>query len=290
MGDPSFPAMLMKHIQTMSDLGAFAAEQRSKGKTIALVPTAGALHAGHEALIRAAAERAGTVIVSIFVNPHQYGPHERISDRPQTPAEDLKHCKEWGAHAVFTPTASEVYPRGFSTYVSEEVLSKPLCGISRPNHFRGVTTLMAKLFNTVNPDFVFFGQKTAQRAAIVRKMVHDLGFKVQVAVVPTVRETDGLALGVCNQALTRNQHLDALALFQALSQAKKMADAGVRSPDRVVAEATHILGQHRRIRVIYVAVVDNDTLEPVREVKPGHCMAAIAAWVDEVRLIDNIPL
>jgi pantoate--beta-alanine ligase len=280
----------MKHIQTVSDLSAYAEEQRAKGKTIALVPTAGALHAGHEALVRKAAAQAGTVIVSVFVNPHQYGPHERISDRLQTPAEDLKHCKEWGAHAVFTPSAGEIYPRNFSTFVSEEVLSKPLCGISRPNHFRGVTTLMAKLFNIVRPDLVFFGQKTAQRAAIVRKMAHDLGFKVQVAVVPTVREADGLALGVSNHTLTPNQRRDALALVQALRQAKQMADAGVRSPDRLVAEATHILGQHRRIRVIYVSVVDSDTLEPVRDVKPGHCMAAIAAWVDEVRLIDNIPL
>jgi pantoate--beta-alanine ligase len=280
----------MKHIQSMSEMSAFAAELRSRGKTIALVPTAGALHAGHEALIRAAAAQAGAVIVSIFVNPHQYGPHERISDRPQTPADDLKHCEEWGAQAVFDPSVDEVFPRGFSTFVSEEVLSKPLCGVSRPTHFRGVTTFMAKLLNIVHPDFVIFGQKTAQRAAVVRKMARDLGFGVQVAIVPTVREADGLALGVCNHALTTSQRHDALALFQALRRAKEMADAGVRSPDRLVAEATHILAQHRRIRVIYVAVMDNETLEPVREVKPGHCMAAIAVWVDEVRLIDNIPL
>jgi pantoate--beta-alanine ligase len=280
----------MKQFQSVSDMSAFAAELRSQGKTIALVPTAGALHGGHEALVRAAAARAGAAIVSIFVNPLQYGPHEGISARPQTPAEDLKHCEEWGAQAVFTPSADELFPRGFSTYVSEEVLSKPLCGISRPSHFRGVATLAAKLFNIIQPDFVYFGQKTAQRAAVVRKMARDLRFNVQVTIVQTVRETDGLALGVRNHELTSNQRLDALALFQALRQAKEMADAGVRSPDRLVAEATHILAQHRRIRVIYVAVVDNDTLEPVREVRPGRCMAAIAAWVDEVRLIDNIPL
>jgi pantoate--beta-alanine ligase len=280
----------MKYIQSMSDMSAFAAELRSQGKTIALVPTTGTLHGGHEALIRAALAQANAVIVSIFVNPHQYGPRERVSARPQTPAEDLKHCKEWGAQAVFTPSAEELFPHGFATFVSEEVLSKPLCGVSRPHHFRGVTTLMAKFFNLIHPDFVFFGQKTAQRATVVRKMAQDLGFKVQVVLVPTVRESDGLALDFRNQALSPNQRTDALALSQALRQAKEMADAGVRSPDRLVAEATHILAQHRRIRVIYVAVVDNDTLEPVREVKPGHCMAAIAAWVDEVRLIDNIPL
>ena len=280
----------MKHIQSMSDMSAFAADLRSHGTTIGVVPTAGALHAGHEALVRAARERAGAAIVSIFVNPLQYGPHEKISERPQSIADDLRCCKEWGAQAVFTPPVEEIYPQGYSTYVSEETLSKPMCGISRPNHFRGVTTFMVKLLNLIQPDFVFFGQKTAQRAAVVRKLAKDLGFRVQVVAVPTVRDVDGLALGVRNHALTANQRSDALALFQALQKAKEMADAGVRSPDRVVAEATHILAQHRRIRVIYVAVLDNDTLAPVREIKPGHCMVAIATWVDEVRLIDNILL
>jgi pantoate--beta-alanine ligase len=279
----------MKHIHSMLEMSAFAAELRSHG-TVALVPTAGALHGGHKALVRAAKERAGAAIVSIFANPLQYGPNEKVSDRPQTPAEDLEHCREWGAHAVFTPSADEIFPHGFSTYVSEELLSKPMCGVSRPSHFRGVATLMVKWFNLIHPDFVLFGQKTAQRAAVVRKIAVDLSIRVQVVVVPTVREPDGLAMGIRNHALTASQRIDALALYQALLKAKEMADAGVRSPDRLVAEATHILGQHRRIRVIYVAVLDNDTLAPVREVRPGNCMAAIAAWVDEVRLIDNIPI
>jgi pantoate--beta-alanine ligase len=248
------------------------------------------LHAGHEALLRAAAQTGSVVIVSIFANPAPFGAGEKIADHTRGSADDLTHLQAWGAEAVFTPSSEELFPRGFGTFVSEEVLSKPLCGISRPNHFRGMATLMVKLINIIRPDVLFFGQKTAQRAAVVRKVAQDLGFPMRVEVIPTVRDVDGLALGVRNNDFTPTQRLEALALSKALRRTKEMADAGVRIPDRLVAEATHILSQYRKVRVIYVAVVDTVTLEPVREVQAGRCMVAIAAWVDEVRLIDNIPL
>lgn len=281
----------MQKIETVSEMRSLAARLKAEGKTIALVATQGALHAGQEALITAAAERADVVVVSIFVNALQFPPNEITANYPRSIEADLALCERCGAEVVFAPAAEEIYPKGFSTYVTEDVTSKLLCGPSRPTHFRGVTTLMAKLFNVVRPDFAVFGQKAVQRAAVVRKMAKDLHFEVEVVVVPTAREADGLAAGVRNRELTANQRQDALAIYAALNRAKQMVEeSGVRIPDRLVAEATHILGQRRRVRVIYVSIVDTTTMEPVREVVPGKAMMAIAAWVDEIRLIDNLVL
>jgi len=280
----------MKKIESVAEMTVVAAELRAQGKTLALVPTMGALHAGQEALIRAAVAKAEVVVVSIFLNPLQFGPSELIERYPRTPAEDLALCEACGAHYVFAPPLEVMFPRGHASFVSEEAMSKPLCGASRPGHFRGVTTVMAKLFNIVRPNHVFFGQKTAQRAAVVRRMADELGFPIEVVVVPTVREADGLAAGVRNREFTTSQRQEALALSKALKRAKEMADTGVRSPDRLIAEATHILGQHRRARVIYVAIVDGLTMETMRDVVPGKSMLAISAWIDEVRLIDNVVL
>jgi pantoate--beta-alanine ligase len=280
----------MQKIDSVSEMRTLAAQTKAAGKTIALVATQGALHTGQEALIRAAAQRADVVVVSIFVNALQFPPNEITANYPRSFEADLALCERCGAHVVFAPKAEEIYPRGFSTYVTEETTSRMLCGPSRPTHFRGVTTLMVKLFNIVQPNFAYFGQKAVQRAAVVRKMVNDLHFDLEVVVVPTVREPDGLAAGVRNREFTTNQRQDSLALHRALTRAKEMVDAGLRNPDRLIAEATHILSQHRRIRIIYIAIVDATTMEPVRDVVPGKTMLAIAAWVDEIRLIDNMVL
>ena len=280
----------MRKIETVSEMRAAAAQLKAQGKTIALVPTMGALHAGQEALIRAAVAKADVVVVSLFVNPLQFGPNEMVANYPRSMPEDLQLCESCGAHIAFTPAVEEFYPRGFSTYVTEEHMAKTLCGVSRPGHFRGVATMMACFFNLIRPDFAFYGQKTAQRAAIVRKMAEDLHFGVEVVVVPTVREPDGLAVGVGNRNFTASLRQEALAFSKALKKVKEMAEAGVRSPDRLIAEATHILSQHRRVRVIYITIVDTVTLEPVREATPGKSMLALAAWVDEIRLIDNVLL
>ncbi|MEO7412853.1 MAG: pantoate--beta-alanine ligase [Opitutaceae bacterium] len=280
----------MKIIESLSEMRAFAAGLKASGKKIALVPTQGALHRGQEALIRAAVAQAEVVVVSIFVNPLQFGSNEHVAKYPRSFEQDTALCAACGAQVVFAPKTEEFYSTGFSTQVTEEAIAKQLCGPSRPGHFRGVATMMAKMFILVQPDYAFFGQKTAQRAAVVRKMSADLGFGVEVLVVPTVREDDGLAAGVRNREFSTTLWQESLALSKALKKGKEMSDSGVRSTDRIIAEATHILGDHRRVRIVYVAIVDVATMEPAREVLPGKTMLAIAAWVDEVRVIDNAVL
>ena len=280
----------MNKIESITEMSAQAAEWRAQGKRIGLVPTLGALHAGKEAVVRAAVAATDAVVVSLYVNPLQFGPSESAARYPRTLDRDLEVCSAAGVQAVFVPSDAEMVPPGYSTYVSEETIAKPLCGGSRPAHFRGVTTSVAKLLNIIRPHRVFFGQKAAQRAAVVAKMCADLAFGAEVSVVPTVREPDGLAAGVHNAHFSANQRAEALALHKALEKAREMAAAGVRSPDRIIAEATHVLGQYRRVRVIYVSLVDVRTMEPAREVAPGRTMLAIAAWIDETRLVDNAVL
>jgi pantoate--beta-alanine ligase len=280
----------MQKIATVSEMRRLARELRARGEKIALVPTMGALHPGHVALIEAAKKSGAAVVVSIFANPLQFGPNEDFAGYPRTPDADLAICTEAQVDAVFLPAVEEIYPRGYSSYVTEDAYSKPLCGISRPTHFRGVTTIFAKLLNIVRPDSVFMGQKDVQQAAVVRKMIADLQFGVDVVVVPTVRDAEGLAHGVRSRALTNSQRQEATVIKQALVKAREMVDAGVRSTDRLVAEVTHIIGQRRRVRVIYVSIVDHVTMEAEREIVPGKSLLMIAVWVDEVRLIDNLPL
>ncbi len=280
----------MQIISTVADMQALAHELRSQDLITGLVPTMGALHEGHLALVRLAAERADKVIVSIFVNPTQFAPNEDFTKYPRELEADVAKCEAAGADYVFAPPPDEIYPKGYSTYLTEERIAKPLEGVSRPTHFRGVTTVVAKLFNICRPDLAVFGQKDAQQVAVIQKMVTDLNFPVDVVVAPTLREPDGLAMSSRNRYLTNTQRTEALALSQALFKARDMVAAGERRSDRLIAEATHILSQHRRVRVIYVALVDRHTMEPMREVEPGRSLIAIAAWVDEVRLIDNIVL
>jgi len=280
----------MQTIDSVPAMRSLTAQHQREGRTVALVATAGALHAGHAALIAAAKGHAQAVVVSMFANPLAFGPSENFSSYPRSPDADLKLCDEARVDIVFQPGADEMLPRGFSTYVTEEAVSKPLCGVSRPTHFRGVTTMMAKLLNIVRPDALMMGQRDAQQVAVVRKMIADLCFGTEVVVVPTVREADGLAIAVRNRELTAGQRQEALAISAALERARQMVAQGVRSPDRVIAEVTHLLGERRRVRVIYVSIVDPNTMEAMRDVVPGRTLLAIAAWVDEVRLIDNIVL
>lgn len=280
----------METIDTVPSMRALAGKLRTKKGALTLVPTMGALHAGHEALIRAAVAAGAPVVVTLFVNPLSFGASENYAGYPRSREADLALCGRLGVAAVFAPSADEIYPRGFSTYVSEEAVSRTLCGVSRPTHFRGVATLMAKLFNIVGPDRVFVGQKDAQHAAVIRKVAADLNYKVELVVVPTVREADGLAAGVRNGELTPVLRQEALAISAALRKAGEMVEGGVRSNDRLIAEATHILGKNNRVRVIYVLIVDSATMEPIREVVPGRTLMCIAAWVNEIRLTDNAVL
>ncbi|MCI0436910.1 MAG: pantoate--beta-alanine ligase, partial [Gemmatimonadetes bacterium] len=257
---------------------------------VAFVPTSGALHAGHAALIALAETRAPIVVVSVFPNPLAFGSSENYAGYPRSPEADARLCESLTVSVLFRPPIEEMFPRGYSTFVTEEVVSKPLCGVSRPAHFRGVTTGLAKLFNIVRPDVLVLGQRDAQQVAVVRKMIADLCCEVEVAVAPTVREADGLAITVRNRDLTAGQRQEALVIHAVLQRSRQMVQQGVRSPDRIIAEVTHLLGERRQVRMIYVSIVDPNTMEAMREVVPGRSLLAIAAWVGEVRLIDNVLL
>ena len=280
----------METIDSVSQMRTAASRLRSGKGVLSLIPTMGALHPGHEALIAAAKAAGGAVVVSIFVNPLAFGSNENLAGYPRSLEADLALCEKLGVDAVFAPQTQEIYPRGYSTYVAEEAVSKPLCGLSRPTHFRGVATLTTKLLNIVGPDRIVLGQKDVQHVAVIRKIAMDLNYNVEILVVPTVREFDGLAVSVRNRDLTATQRHESLAINRALAKAREMVESGVRSTDRLVAEVTHILGKHNRVRVIYASVVDPATMESIREVEPGKALLCIAAWVDEVRLTDNVVL
>ena len=227
-----------------------------------------------------------------FVNPSQFEPNEDFEQYPRTLEADLEQCREWGVDIVFNPGTDEIYPEDYSTYVNEERISSGLCGITRPHHFQGVTTICLKLFNIVRPDIAVFGQKDAQQCAVIRKMVTDLNIPVEIVVGETQRSEGGLAISSRNRYLTDAQRKEALLIPEALTMAKKMVhEDTVRSVDRVVAEVTHKLMSSLRIRTIYVQIVDRLTMEPAdRDIVPGKHIVCVAVWIDQVRLIDNILL
>lgn len=280
----------MQKIETIIAMREAAAELRKAGRRIAFIPTLGALHAGHASLIRIAQSDGSAVVVSAFVNPLQFGASEDFTKYPRTPQADVMLAEKEGADVLFTPSNEEMYPKGFSTTVQEETMSKLLCGVARPALFRGTLTGWLKLFNIVQPDTVVLGERDAQQVAVVKKVVADLHLPIRILTGPTVRDADGMAISARNTYLTPSQREEALAVVKALRKAKEMVEAGVKSCDRLVAEATHIIGQKRRLRVIYISVVDRRTMEQLREVLPGDCLMAISYWVDEVRLTDNMPL
>ena len=280
----------MQKIETVTAMREAAAALRAGGRKIAFLPTLGALHAGHASLIRLAREDGSAVVVSAFVNPLQFGPSEDLAKYPRTAAGDLLLAEKEGVDVLFAPTAEERFPKGFSSLVLEEAVSKPLCGVARPVLFRGTLTCWLKLFNIVQPDVLVMGEKDMQLVAVVKKAAADLLLPFKILTGPVVRDADGMTVSARNNYLTPSQREEALAVVRALRKAKEMVDSGVRSSDRLVAEATHIIAAKRRLRVIYISVVDPRTMEPIREIVPGECLMAISYWVDEVRLKDNMPL
>ncbi len=280
----------MQKIATITAMRDAAAALRASGKRIALIPTLGALHAGHASLIRLAKEGGAAVVVSAFVNPLQFGPSEDYAKYPRTPAADAAFAEKEGVDVLFTPTAEEMFPKGFSSHVQEDVVSKPLCGVTRPALFRGSLTCWLKLLNIVQPGAIVLGERDAQLLAVFRKTAADMLLPVEILVAPTVRDADGMAVSARNSYLSPSQREEALAVVKALQTAKEMVEAGVKSTDRLVAEATHIITAKRRLRVIYISVVDRRTMDPLREVARGQCLMAVSYWVDEVRLTDNMPL
>jgi len=274
----------MRTLGTLADAAAFRSAASSP---VVLVPTMGALHAGHAALIdaaRARAGKAGTVIVSIFVNPTQFGPNEDLCKYPRTLEVDLELCAAHGADAVFTPTVDEMYPPGDSTFVDETELSRGLCGAQRPGHFRGVCTVVAKLFNILRPEAAIFGEKDYQQLAIIRRMTRDLFFGIEIIGHATVREPDGLAMSSRNRYLSADGRQRAATFPAALRQAAEEPD-----PQSIIARAADLIAQGTGCAPEYVELVDAETLAPLTALDRPAVLAA-AVKIGETRLIDNVRL
>lgn len=246
----------------------------------------GALHEGHASLIRGARSQSGAVAVSIFVNPTQFGPNEDFARYPRAFEADCALAEAFGADAVFAPSVEEMYPGGAATFVEVEGLSSRLDGASRPGHFRGVATIVAKLFIAAEPDFAFFGQKDAAQVSVLRRMTADLRLATEIVVCPIVRDSDGLALSSRNVYLNSDERRQALALSRAIRWVEAMFAKGQRSADILIDAARGILSEQPLIRIDYVALVDSNTLEPLAAAAPG-ALFAVAAWVSTTRLIDN---
>ncbi|MGB6743368.1 MAG: pantoate--beta-alanine ligase [Terracidiphilus sp.] len=277
----------MEILHTVAELRQWSRETRNNGgNTIGLVPTMGALHAGHASLIRAACGSCGHVAASIFVNPTQFGPHEDFARYPRTFDADCALARAEGADVIFAPPVEELYPAGAATFVEVEGLVSRLDGQSRPDHFRGVATVVAKLFIATEPDRAFFGQKDAAQVAVIRRMTTDLRFATEIVVCPTVREPDGLALSSRNIYLSPAERAQALTLSCAIRRVEALVASGERRSSALVAAAREIFAAEPAVRVDYIALVDWATLEPAETAAPGS-LFAVAASVGATRLIDN---
>ena len=267
---------------------------RSGGKRLGFVPTMGALHEGHLSLVRAAKASCDVVAASIFVNPTQFGPNEDLSKYPRDFERDRNLLQKEGVELLFAPSVEEVYPAGATTWVTVEELSGRLDGRSRPGHFRGVTTVVAKLFHVVEPDSAFFGQKDAAQLAIIRRMVRDLNFPVEIVACPIVREPDGLAMSSRNAYLDPLQRKQALVLYRSLTKVKNLYDAGERDASKLAAVGSEEIArseavEEKSVRLDYFEIVDPQSLEPVENITRG-ALVTVAAYIGSTRLIDNLTL
>ncbi len=279
----------MKLITDISEMRAASLSAKGAGKKIGLVPTMGYLHEGHLSLIRAARAGSELVVVSIFVNPTQFGPGEDFDRYPRDMERDKRMAEEAGADIIFHPSAGDMYPENFSTYVEETGLSKHLCGLARPTHFRGVTTVVLKLFNIVLPDVAYFGQKDAQQALIIKRMVRDLNLPVGIKVLPIIREQDGLAISSRNEYLSTEQRRQASVLYKSLMEAARLIGSGERKAHKVKQRIEETIESAEEARIDYLNIVNRDTLEDVEELR-GNILIALAVFMGETRLIDNLEL
>lgn len=259
---------------------------KKKSKTIGFVPTMGALHRGHLSLIRKARKDNDCVVVSIFVNPAQFGPKEDFKKYPRNLKSDAYLCRRENVDFIFYPEADQMYPNNFKTCVTVEDLSDALCGKSRPKHFRGVATVVTKLFNIVQPDIAYFGQKDAQQAIIIRRLVEDLNMPIKIKVLPIVRDNDGLALSSRNIYLNEQERESALVIFEALNLAKGLIRQGKRE-SRYIINAMRRLVNKKKARIDYIEILDPNDLRSVRFIS-GRVLVALAVWIGKTRLIDNI--
>lgn len=279
----------MKIINRIDKMKTHSRILKKSGKLIGLVPTMGYLHEGHLSLLRTAKKQCDTLILSIFINPIQFGPEEDFEKYPRDMQKDEEKAKLCGVDIIFNPPAEEMYPEGFSTYVNVENLTDNLCGLSRPGHFKGVTTVVAKLFEIVKPDLAFFGQKDAQQAFIVRRMVEDLNMDVTLRLLPTVREKSGLAMSSRNFYLTEQQKKEASVLYRALESGKEFIESGERNPKKVIKKIKDIIGNIPSAKIDYVSIVDTAFMKDISQIE-GEILIAAAVNIGKARLIDNIIL
>lgn len=264
-------------------------EIKRKGRKIGLVPTMGFLHEGHMSLIRRARKEADNVIVSIFVNPAQFGPKEDFKKYPRDLKRDLDLCEREGADIIFAPEPREMYSEGHSTYVNVEKIEDALCGASRPGHFRGVATVVAKLFNIVLPDIAYFGQKDSQQAILIKKMAEDLNMSVKIKVMPIVREKYGLAMSSRNIYLSQKERVQAQSIYKSLKLAEALFDDGERNAGKIISKMRQVITKQHLAKIDYVAIVDTENLKGIKKIS-GQALVAVAAWFGKTRLIDNIIL
>ena len=277
----------MKLINTIDGIRGFLTSTRQDGKRLSLVPTMGALHEGHLSLVRAARDKSDLVAVSIFVNPTQFGPNEDFAKYPRNLESDCKMLEREHVAVIFAPSIDAMYPAGAVTWVTVEGMSDRLCGKSRPGHFRGVTTVVAKLFHIIEPDVAFFGQKDAAQVAIIRRMVRDLNMPVQIEVGAIVREPDGLALSSRNAYLSPEERKSALVLNRSLQRAEKLLDRGERESAKLITAGKEEFAKEPSVRLDYFEIVDPDSLEAMSSISK-RTLIAVAAHVGNTRLIDNI--
>ncbi len=281
--------MTLRQLETIARMKTACRGATRSGKTLGLVPTMGALHDGHLSLVRAAKMQCDVVAVSIFVNPLQFGPSEDFEKYPRSFQRDAAMLEELGVDLLFAPLVKEMYPPGAKTFVDVDDLSSKLDGGSRPGHFRGVATVVCKLFEIVRPDRAYFGQKDAAQVALLRKMARDLDMDVQIVVCPIVREADGLALSSRNAYLNADQRRQALVLSRSLQQVRAAVEAGEADARKLIEIGSQVINSEQGARLDYFAVVHPETLEPVAQAVPGT-LVAVAAWVGATRLIDNLLL
>ena len=276
----------MKLIRNIKQMSLFSRQARLRGKTIGIVATMGALHEGHLSLIRCARKENDIVVLSIFVNPIQFGPKEDLRKYPRDLKRDALLCKKEGVDIIFYPGTKEMYPDNYKTYVAVEGLSDKLCGKFRPGHFKGVATVVIKLFNIVSPNIAYFGQKDAQQSIIIQKMARDLNLPVKIKVIPTIREIDGLAMSSRNAYLSPPERKEALVLYLALRLAKKLIKQGNKNSADIIRKMKQMIEKRKAAKVQYIALVDLLGLKPKNIIK-GNILIALAVWVGETRLIDN---
>jgi len=275
-------------IRTVEGMKEFSQKIKESGKPIGFVPTMGYLHEGHLSLVRKAKEENDTVVTSIFVNPTQFAPTEDLDQYPRDEKGDSAKLKKEGVAAIFIPTIKEIYPTEYQTYVEVTELTKNLCGRSRPTHFRGVTTIVLKLFKIVNPDRAYFGKKDYQQFRVIEKMCRDLNFDVKIVSCPIVREKDGIAMSSRNKYLTEKERRDAIILYQALEKGKEIILNGERNSNKIIQEMTNMIRSKKTLgKIDYVSIVDLHTLKNLHYVD-RNILIAVAAYFGKVRLIDNI--